>query len=90
MGNEPVNHPLFRAFCFMNSVPFSLVGSLLIYMAIDQWIRCYGRVDVWIIFPSEILAPVGGALLLFGFALFFLTFRPRVSWSVRLSPPDPP
>jgi uncharacterized membrane protein len=82
MNEEPVNHPLFRLFCFICGAPLSLAGSLLIYVAIHQWATYYGVEGVWIIIPSEILAPVGAALLLIGSAGLFFAFRRKTTWPV--------
>lgn len=90
MDEEPVNHPLFRLFCLICSVPLFLAGSLMVYVAVAQWIMWYGDKTAWIIVPSELLAPVGGALLLIGSTGLFFVFRPKKSWPIRPTPPDTP
>jgi hypothetical protein len=83
-----INNLMFRCFCILIGAPFALFGMLLLYVAVDQWIVWYGDSSAWIIMPSEILAPIGGASLLFGSGLLFFVFRSKASWPSQAARPS--
>lgn len=89
MDADQINRFMARVCCLIFGVPSLLGGSVLLWLAIDQWTNWHRRENVWVIVPSEVLAVAGSYLLAYGAWLIFIRSRLKRSSRADTCAPDP-